>query len=134
MSIPESHVVAEGRSLKLAIEAAAAHLGVPLNLVQHKLDMAHFKSAGTTGAETVKIFAWAKDPGDVAASMDAEAWMSGLIKCMGREGTVRAEKREGVVHTYVDVGESGRHLVGRRDQLRARGRHLAQPARHVDHR
>lgn len=113
MSIPDSHVVAEGRSLKLAIESAAATLGVPTNLVQHKLDMAHFKSAGTTGAETVKIFAWAKDPGDVAASNDAEAWMSGLIKCMGREGTVRAEKRDGTVLTYVDVGEAGRHLVGR---------------------
>ncbi|MSP54012.1 MAG: hypothetical protein EXR69_00145 [Myxococcales bacterium] len=113
MSMPDSHVHAEGRSLKLAIEAAAATLGVPVNLIQHKLDMEHFKSAGTTGAETVKIFAWAKDPGDVAASNDAEAWMSGLLKSMGREGRVRAEKRDGVVLTCVDVGEAGRHLVGR---------------------
>ncbi len=113
MSIPDSHVVAEGRSLKLAIEAAAASLGVPVNLVQHKLDMAHFRNAGTTGAETVKIFAWAKDPGDIAASMDAEAWMSGLLSTMGRQGTVRAERRDDTVLTWVDVGEAGRHLVGR---------------------
>lgn len=113
MSIPESHVVAEGRSLKLAIDAAAAQLGVPATLVQHKLDMAHFRNAGTTGAETVKIFAWAKDPGDVAAALDAEAWMNGLLKSMGREGKVRADRRDNTVLTFVDVGEEGRHLVGR---------------------
>lgn len=113
MSIPDSHVVAEGRSLKQAIDAAAAQLGVPATLVQHKLDMAHFRNAGTTGAETVKIFAWAKDPGDVAAAMDAEAWMNGLLKSMGRTGSVRADRRDNTVLTFVDVGEDGRHLVGR---------------------
>ncbi len=128
MSMPENHVLAEGRSLKLAIEAAAVTLGVPVNLVQHKLDMAHFRSAGTTGAETVKIFAWAKDPGDVAASNDAEAWMSGLLKSMGREGRVRAEKRDGVVLTYVDVGEAGRHLVGRGGSTLRAIQHLMEQA------
>ena len=133
MSIPDSHVHAEGRSLKLAIEAAAASLGVPVNLIQHKLDMEHFKSAGTTGAETVKIFAWAKDPGDVAASNDAEAWMSGLLKSMGREGRVRAEKRDGVVLTSVDVGEAGRHLVGRGGSTLRAIQHLMEVAIAANH-
>ena len=58
MSLPESHVVAEGRTLLAAREAAAAQLGVSVGAVEHKLDLAHFKASGSSGASTVKIFAW----------------------------------------------------------------------------
>lgn len=133
MSIPESHVVAEGRSLKLAIEAAAAQLGVPTNVIGHKLDMAHFRAAGSTGAETVKIFAWAKDAGDVAAVNDAVAWMNGLLKSMGRQGSVRADRREATVMTFVDVGEEGRHLVGRGGSTLRAVQYLMEAAVGVKH-
>ncbi len=75
MSIPDNHVVAEGRTLRAAIDSAATTLGVPVAAVDHKIDMAHFRSAGggTTGAETVKIFAWAKDPASAAAAVAAAA-------------------------------------------------------------
>lgn len=58
MSLPENHVVAEGRTLLAAREAAAAQLGVSVGAVEHKLDLAHFKASGSSGASTVKIFAW----------------------------------------------------------------------------
>jgi predicted RNA-binding protein Jag len=114
-SIPENHVTAEGRSLRAAVEAAAATLGVPYAQVEHKLDMAHFRSAqgAGIGADTVRIFAWAKDPKDLAPVVAAEDWMKGLLGAMDLTGQVRAERRgEGVV-VHVDVGEAGRHLVGR---------------------
>ena len=115
MSIPENHIVAEGRSLRGAIEAAAATLGVAPALVEHKIDMAHFRSSTGlgVGAETVKIFAWARDTAALAPLLAGEAWMRELLAAMGRTGTVRGDLRgEGVV-LHVDAGAEGRFLVGR---------------------
>ena len=115
MSIPENHIVAEGRSLRGAIEAAATTLGVAPALVEHKIDMAHFRSATGlgVGAETVKIFAWARDTAALAPLLAGEAWMRDLLAAMGRTGTVRGDLRgEGVV-LHVDAGAEGRFLVGR---------------------
>ena len=115
MSIPENHIVAEGRSLRGAIEAAAAALGVSPALVEHTIDMAHFRSSTGlgVGAETVKIFAWARDTTALAPLLAGEAWMRDLLAAMGRVATVRSELRgEGVV-LHVDAGAEGRFLVGR---------------------
>ncbi len=115
MSIPENHIIAEGRSLRGAIEAAATTLGVAPALVEHKIDMAHFRSATGlgVGAETVKIFAWARDTAALAPLLAGEAWMRDLLAAMGRTGTVRGDLRgEGVV-LHVDAGAEGRFLVGR---------------------
>jgi len=115
MSIPANHVIAEGRTLRAAIEDAAAHLGVPANFVEHKLDLAHFRSPTGTGigADTVRIFAWARDLASVAPVAAAEAWTKGLLAAMERTGGINAEVRGGAVVVTVDVGEEGRHLVGR---------------------
>ncbi len=113
MSLPENHVVAEGRTLLAAREAAAVQLGVPVNAVEHKLDLAHFKASGTAGAATVKIFAWAKDMAGVAPAMAAEAWIKALLETMGRQATVRAEMRGDQAVVFVDAGDAARHLVGR---------------------
>jgi predicted RNA-binding protein Jag len=115
MSIPENHVTAEGRSLRAAVESAAAQLGVPVALVQHKLDLSHFRNASGAGigVETVKIFAWARDTASLAPLTAAEDWMKGLLASMEKTGTVRGELRDGGVVLHVDVGEEGRHLVGR---------------------
>jgi predicted RNA-binding protein Jag len=115
MSIPENHVTAEGRSLRAAVESAAAELGVPVALVQHKLDLSHFRNASGAGigVDTVKIFAWARDTASLAPLTAAEDWMKGLLASMEKTGTVRGELRDGGVVLHVDVGEEGRHLVGR---------------------
>ncbi|MDP2314505.1 MAG: R3H domain-containing nucleic acid-binding protein [Pseudomonadota bacterium] len=114
-SIPERHVTTEGRSLRAALEAAAAELGVPVALVEHKIDLAHFRSAqgAGIGADTVRIFAWSKDPADFAPVLAAEEWMKALLAAMERTASVRADLRNGTVNIYVDAGEDGRHLVGR---------------------
>ncbi len=115
MTVPENHVTAEGRSLKAALDEAASQLGVPLALVEHKLDLAHFRNntGKGIGVDTVKIFAWSKNPTDVAPLMAAEAWMTGLLHAMEREAKVRVERRGSAVVVSVDAGEEGRHLVGR---------------------
>jgi predicted RNA-binding protein Jag len=113
--VPEKHVVAEGRSLRGAIEAAAKLLGVNASLVQHKIDMAHFRSAqgAGVGSDTVKIFAWSRDPQELAGALAAEEWMKGLVAAMGHEGSVRSDASGNAVVLHVDVGEAGRYLVGR---------------------
>ncbi len=115
MTIPENHVVTEGRTLRAAIDAAATSLGVPAALVEHKVDMAHFRSTTGQGVgmDTVKIFAWARDASAMAPLAAAEAWMKTTLATMERTGTVRAELRGDAVVLLVDVGEEGRHLVGR---------------------
>ena len=127
-SVPENHVVAEGRNLRAAVEDAATRLGVPAAMVEHKLDLAHFRTAsgGVAGVDTVKIFAWAKNPGDVAPVLEAETWMKGLLVSMGRTGSVRAELRNDAIVVYVDVGEEGRHLVGRQGTTLRAVQHLME--------
>jgi predicted RNA-binding protein Jag len=114
-AIPENHVIAEGRTLRAAIEDAARTLNVAPALVQHRIDMAHFRSATgqSAGADTVRIFAWARDAAALAPLVAAEAWLTGLLAAMGRTGTVRGELRGDEVVLYVDAGPEGRHLVGR---------------------
>ena len=135
MSIPENHVIAEGHNLKAAIEAAAVQLGVPAAMVEHKLDLAHFRSASGAGvgADTVKIFAWKRDGAEVAPVLDAEAWMRGLLTSMGREGRVSGVYRNGAVTVHVDVGEEGRHLVGRGGTTLRAIQYLMERALEVNH-
>ncbi len=114
-AIPDNHVIAEGRTLRAAIEDAARTLNVAPALVLHRIDMAHFRSATgqSAGADTVRIFAWARDAAALAPLLAAEAWLTGLLAAMGRTGTVRGELRGDEVVLHVDAGPEGRHLVGR---------------------
>src|SRR5204863_4283605 len=63
-NVPENHVTAEGRNLRAAIESAATQLGVAPGLVEHKLDLAHFRSASGSGVGVgnVRLVGWAEDP------------------------------------------------------------------------
>jgi predicted RNA-binding protein Jag len=126
MAIPENHVVAEGKTLKAAIDAAAAQLAVPAGLVEHKIDMAHFR--GSAGAETVRIFAWAKEAADVQPALDAESWVRELLAGMQMTGTVRGEMRNGGATVFVDVPEGARHLVGRQGSTLRAIQHLLERA------
>lgn len=127
MSLPENHVVAEGRTLAAAREAAAAQLGVPLAAVDHKLDLAHFKASGTAGATTVKIFAWAKNVELLAPALAAEAWVKTLLAGMGRgDALVRAEMKGDTAVVFVDAKEGARHLVGRQGTTLRAIQHLLE--------
>ncbi|MSQ01505.1 MAG: hypothetical protein EXR71_06385 [Myxococcales bacterium] len=126
MSLPEDHVVAEGRTLSAARELAAAQLGVPLAAVEHKLDLAHFKASGSAGAATVKIFAWAKNMESLAPAIAAEAWIRGLLAAMGREAAIRAEMKGDTAVVFVDAKEGARHLVGRQGTTLRAIQHLLE--------
>ncbi len=126
MSLPEDHVVAEGRTLSAARELAAAQLGVPLAAVEHKLDLAHFKASGSAGAATVKIFAWAKNMDSLAPAIAAEAWIRGLLAAMSREATIRAEMKGDTAVVFVDAKEGARHLVGRQGTTLRAIQHLLE--------
>lgn len=117
MNIPENHVVSEGRSLRSAIDAAAEQLGVPAAQVEHKIDIAHFRSSQGVGvgSDTVKIFAWAKAPVVVSPlQQEAENWMKELLNHMGIVAQVRSNVVGSSVAIQVEAGESGGHLVGKR--------------------
>ena len=128
MNVPENHVIAEGRTLRAAIEAAASQLGVGTDLVEHKIDMRHFRSAQGTGigADTVKIFAWAKVQQIEASVTEAENWARELLKQMGVEGKVQAALAGKTVSVGLDVGEAAPHLVGRRGATIGAIRHLME--------
>ncbi len=130
MNLPENHIVAEGRTLRAAIDAAATQLGVPAALVEHRIDVAHFRSSAGAGVgmDTVKIFAWARDASSMAPLAAAEAWMKATLAGMEREGKVRAELRGDAVVLFVDVGEEGRHLVGRGGTTLRAIQHLLETA------
>ena len=118
MNVPENHVVTEGRSLRAAIDAAAEKLGVPSALVEHKIDLAHFRSAQGTGigSDTVKIYAWPKQAAPAAspAVADAEKWAKELLSGMGIQGQVRSAGQGNTVSVLLDAGESAPFLVGKR--------------------
>ncbi len=126
MSLPEDHVVAEGRTLSAARELAATQLGVPLAAVEHKLDLAHFKASGSAGAATVKIFAWAKNMDSLAPAIAAEAWIRGLLATMSRDATIRAEMKGDTAVVSVDAKENARHLVGRQGTTLRAIQHLLE--------
>jgi len=130
MTLPENHVVTEARTLRGAVEAAAQTLGVPVSLVEHRIDTAHFRSSTGQGVgqDTVKIFAWARDAATMAPVTAAEAWMKTTLEAMGRSGTVRADRRGDAVVIFVDVGEEGRHLVGRGGSALRALQHLLEGA------
>ncbi len=115
-ALPEGAVTAEGRTVRDAVIKAAELLGVPANLIEHKLDTSHFRTADgrVRPVDTVKIIATAKDPGDVAGAEFAKAWLVELLQLMEIEGTVDYRTGNGKsVDLRIDSPRA-RHLVGRR--------------------
>ncbi len=109
-------VTAEGHSLAEALENAARELGVDVALVDHELDREWFRTpeGGRTGRDTVRILAWARDPGETAGAVAARAWVEELIEKMGLKARVRAVVDEPKVAELRVDSPDARHLVGRR--------------------
>ncbi len=119
-------VTAEGRTLKEALDLAAGQLGVAVAQVQHKLDLSHFRNqfGMTTGVDTVKIIAWARDAQEVAGAEAAHAWVTELVSKMGIEGSVRFRVRENQQADVRIDSESARFLVGKQGRTIKAIRHL----------
>ena len=63
MSEAVNTVSAEGRTVRAALELAAAELGVDPSRVAHKLDASHFRGPDgrPRAVDTVKIVAWVRE-------------------------------------------------------------------------
>lgn len=116
MSEPQTQVTAEGANVADAVRKAAEKLGVPVSLVQHKLDLSHFRNAAgrAVAVDTVKIIAWARDPESVAGASAAADWLKALIGHMGLQGEVRYSSPDGGKNVELRVfSPDARFLVGR---------------------
>lgn len=117
MSEPQTQVTVEGATVADAVRAAAEQLGVPASLVQHKLDLSHFRNAAgrAVAVDTVRIFAWTRDPETVAGASAAAEWLQKLVGLMGLQGEVRFDAPTGgnkSVELRV-LSPDARFLVGR---------------------
>ena len=113
--LQQGQVAAEGATLSEALMNAAQSLGVERDLVEHKIDMSHFRNAAgrSVGVSTVRIIAWAQDPSRFEPARAGRDWLAGLIERMGLKGQVGFSMRGGDVQLKVDSPD-GRFLVGRR--------------------
>lgn len=111
----QTTVTAEGSTLADAIRIAADQLGVPAALVNHKIDLEHFRSERglSVGSDTVRIVAWARDPADYQGALAAQKWLEGLIERLGVEARVQATV-DGARRARIRIDSpDARHLVGR---------------------
>ena len=90
MSDAQQTITAEGRTVADAVAQAAAQLGVDPTLVEHKLDLSHFKTADgrSRPVDTVKVIAWARNPTAAAGAVAGRDWVRALLGHMDIEGTV----------------------------------------------
>jgi predicted RNA-binding protein Jag len=111
----DNQITTEGNTVGEALRKAAEQLGVPVEQVDHKLDLDHFRneSGRPVAVDSVKIICWAADPTEKEGAFAAKAWLEGLISTMGLEGTVTARNIKGMKATIAVDSESARFLVGR---------------------
>ena len=111
----DNQITTEGNTVGEALRKAAEQLGVPVEQVDHKFDLSHFRndSGNSVAVDTVKIICWAADPAEKEGAFAAKAWIEGLIEKMGMQGTVTARNIKDRKATIAVDSESARFLVGR---------------------
>jgi predicted RNA-binding protein Jag len=134
-TIPKGAVTAEARTLNDALKQAASELGVPAMSISYKIDREHFlsKNGTSTGMDTVKIAAWARDPAETAGAEAARLWLVGLIEKMGFEATVGVRLGTNKHATLLVDSESGRYLVGRQGATLRAIQEMLEAAMSVEH-
>jgi predicted RNA-binding protein Jag len=111
----EGAVTGEGEDLRSALIDAGRKLDVDGSMLEHKLDLSHFKnpqSGINMGVDTVKIWAWPKDPAVIEVSESAKAWMTELLERMDFGGNVSVRVDGKTVLLRVDTPKGG-HFVGK---------------------
>ena len=111
----DNKITTEGNTVGDALRKAAEQLGVPVEQVDHKFDLSHFRndSGNSVAVDTVKIICWAADPAEKEGAFAAKAWIEGLIEKMGMQGNVTARNIKDRKATIAVDSESARFLVGR---------------------
>ena len=136
-NVPEgtSTVPAEGDDVNAAIAAAATQLGVTSGHVNWTLDKGWFRndSGAVVPRDTLRIFAWTRDPAELEAQDDTQKWLSQLIGHMGFEGAKVAVSGAGdSLSCRLEVADPGR-LVGRRGVTLKAVEHLLLMSVGADH-
>ncbi len=110
-----NQIITEGNTVGEAVRKAAEQLNVPVEQVDHKLDLSHFRNADgrSIPVDTVKVICWAADPADKEGAIAAKAWIEGLIERMGFEAKVATRNVKDRKATIAVDSESARFLVGR---------------------
>ena len=116
-SVPpvEGAVSGEGEDLRAALTNAATQLELDISMLEFELDLTHFKNPKTginMGVDTVKLWAWPKDPALIEVSEAARVWMSELLERMDFGGKVEVRVDGKVVRLRVDTPKGG-HFVGK---------------------
>jgi predicted RNA-binding protein Jag len=112
---PEGAVTGEGPSLSEAIADGAGLLGLHPSLVEHKIDLTHFRNPETgrnMGVDTVKVWVWPRDQAQIQVVEQARAWMKELLARMDFGGEVDVDVRGRTVLLRVRTSAGGQ-LVGR---------------------
>ena len=62
----DNQITTEGNTVGEALRKAAEQLGIPVEQVDHKLDLSHFRneSGRPVAVDSVKIICWAADPSE----------------------------------------------------------------------
>lgn len=108
----EDRIAVEGGSLEEALHNANEELDAEgEHQIEYEYDRAHFRS----GANTVRIFAWKKDPSMLEAVRFAHDFVSGYLESFGVDGgAVRVhEGTEKIVLAVSAPGKTGNLLIGR---------------------
>ena len=110
-----TQITTEGNTVGEAVRKAAEQLGIPVEQVDHKLDLSHFRNehGRSIPVDTVKVICWAADPADKEGAIAAKAWIEGLVEKMGFTAKVTTRNVKDRKATIAVDSESARFLVGR---------------------
>jgi len=105
-----TRIEAEGADLNQAVELAMDQLGVQgKHEMEYEFDKDHFRS----GANTVKIFAWCKDPIQLEAVQYAVDFVQGFLDRFGVEdGSIRVDEAEEKTTLSISAGDLANILIG----------------------
>ena len=136
-TVPEGTqtVPAEGADVNAAIAAAASELGVNATHVNWSLDKNWFRneSGAVVPRDTLRIFAWPRDPAELEAQDDTQSWLTELIGHMGFEGAeISVSTKGNNLSCRLKVDDPGR-LVGRRGVTLKAVEHLLLMSVGADH-
>ncbi len=80
---------------------------------EHELEYEYDKTHFAMGADTVRIFVWSKDPGQMEAVRFAIEFTEGFLEKFGvRNGRVRAIEEQEKTTLSVDAGDDANLLIG----------------------
>ena len=106
----QPRIEVEGEDLRGAVQVACNQLGLSgEHEIEYEFDKEHFRK----GADTVRIFAWAKDPQQLAAVGFALEYLEGFLERVGvRDADVKVHEESDKTTLSIHTGRSANILIG----------------------